>query len=71
MSFEWNNLFLLSFIPQKRNDREEIRRRLAMGAEDDYLTKISAKPTRKSSLHTRLQEGKCRVRFNLMKFYSK
>lgn len=43
---------------QKRNDREEIRRRLAMGAEDDYLTKISAtKPGRKPSLQSRLQEG--------------
>lgn len=30
-----------------------------MGAEDDYLTKISAanKPTRKPSLQSRLQEG--------------
>lgn len=47
------------FFQQKRNDREEIRRRLAMGAEDDYLTKIStAKPGRKPSLQTRLQEGK-------------
>lgn len=47
-----------SIFPQKRNDREEIRRRLAMGAEDDYLTKIStAKPGRKPSLQTRLQEG--------------
>lgn len=48
------------FSTQKRNDREEIRRRLAMGAEDDYLTKIStAKPGRKPSLQSRLQEGKC------------
>ncbi|XP_031616977.1 M-phase inducer phosphatase [Contarinia nasturtii] len=44
---------------RKRNDREEIRRRLAMGAEDDYLTKIqTTKPARKPSLQTRLQEGK-------------
>lgn len=43
---------------QKRNDREEIRRRLAMGAEDDYLAKISAtKTTRKSTLQSRIQEG--------------
>lgn len=29
-----------------------------MGAEDDYLAKIqTTKPMRKSSLHTRLQEG--------------
>lgn len=51
------NLFVLHST-QKRNDREEIRRRLAMGAEDDYLTKLStAKPGRKPSLQSRLQEG--------------
>lgn len=47
------------FHTQKRNDREEIRRRLAMGAEDDYLTKIqTTKSGRKPSLQARLQEGK-------------
>lgn len=49
---------MVRFDSQKRNDREEIRRRLAMGAEDDYLTKIPAsKPARKPSLHSRLQGG--------------
>lgn len=54
---------------QKRNDREEIRRRLAMGAEDDYLTKIStAKPGRKPSLQSRLQEGLNSTRMSLEYF---
>lgn len=43
---------------QKRNDREEIRRRLAMDAEDDYFNKVvSDKPGRKPSLQSRLQSG--------------
>ncbi|XP_059612962.1 schwannomin-interacting protein 1 homolog isoform X2 [Phlebotomus argentipes] len=44
---------------RKRNDREEIRRRLAMDAEDDYLTRPlhSDKPGRKPSLQSRLQSG--------------
>ncbi|GAB0095983.1 hypothetical protein DMENIID0001_114270 [Sergentomyia squamirostris] len=46
---------------RKRNDREEIRRRLAMDAEDDYLSRAihhgSDKPGRKPSLHSRLQSG--------------
>lgn len=63
-------LFHSHFLEQKRNDREEIRRRLAMGAEDDYLTKIStAKPGRKPSLQTRLQEGKSIHFFILMFLY--
>lgn len=57
-----NNYFVVYtrlYYLQKRNDREEIRRRLAMGAEDDYLSKIPAnKPGRKPSLHSRLQGGK-------------
>lgn len=39
---------------QRRNDRETIRRRLAMGEEDDYL----ARPMRKPNLQSRLQNGK-------------
>lgn len=38
----------------RRTDREEIRRRLAMGAEDDYYTD---RPGRKPSLQARLQSG--------------
>lgn len=47
----WSFLLL-----QKRNDREEIRRRLAMGVETEdgqELDKIGKKP----SLHSRLQSG--------------
>lgn len=39
---------------QRRNDRETIRRRLAMGEEDDYL----ARPMRKPNLQSRMQSGK-------------
>lgn len=39
---------------QRRTDREEIRRRLAMGPEDDYYTD---RPGRKPSLQARLQSG--------------
>ncbi|XP_030760137.1 uncharacterized protein LOC115885376 [Sitophilus oryzae] len=39
---------------RRRTDREEIRRRLAMGAEDDYYTD---RPGRKPSLQARLQSG--------------
>ncbi|KAJ6633346.1 Schwannomin-interacting protein 1 like, partial [Pseudolycoriella hygida] len=40
----------------KRNDREEIRRRLAMGSDYDYFGRThSDRPTRKPSLHSRLQ----------------
>lgn len=49
---------------QRRNDREEIRRRLAMGNEDDYLSRSYAlstgdRPTKKPSLQSRLQNGEC------------
>lgn len=39
---------------QRRTDREEIRRRLATGAEDEYYTD---RPGRKPSLQARLQSG--------------
>ncbi|XP_056639444.1 general transcriptional corepressor trfA [Diorhabda sublineata] len=39
---------------RRRTDREEIRRRLAMGTEDDYYTD---RPGRKPSLQARLQSG--------------
>ncbi|RZC39576.1 schwannomin-interacting protein 1-like, partial [Asbolus verrucosus] len=39
---------------ERRTDREEIRRRLAMGSEDDYYTD---RPGRKPSLQARLQSG--------------
>ncbi|XP_044752738.1 general transcriptional corepressor trfA isoform X2 [Coccinella septempunctata] len=39
---------------RRRTDREEIRRRLAMGPEDDYY---SDRPGRKPSLQARLQSG--------------
>jgi hypothetical protein len=44
---------------QKRNDREEIRRRLAMGAENDeyYSMGHTDRPGKKPSLHSRLQNG--------------
>ena len=44
---------------QRRTDREEIRRRLAMGPEDDYYTD---RPGRKPSLQARLQSGELSVR---------
>lgn len=40
---------------QRRTDREEIRRRLAMGSEEEYYTD---RPGRKPSLQARLQSGK-------------
>lgn len=45
---------------QKRNDREEIRRRLAMGAdtEEYYSMGHTDRPGKKPSLHSRLQSGK-------------
>ncbi|CAD7086437.1 unnamed protein product [Hermetia illucens] len=48
-----------NWVTQRRNDREEIRRRLAMGAEDDYFSKIvnQDRPGRKPSLQSRLQNG--------------
>ncbi|KAK7070596.1 Schwannomin-interacting protein 1 [Halocaridina rubra] len=39
---------------RRRNDREEIRRRLAMGTDDDQGLE---RPHRKPSLHSRLQSG--------------
>lgn len=65
--------FFISPTFQRRNDREEIRRRLAMGNEDDYLSKnyavgagaaaaaasaVEHRPSRKPSLQSRLQSGK-------------
>lgn len=44
-------------IFQRRTDREEIRRRLAMGSEDDYYGGYE-RPGRKPSLQARLQSGK-------------
>ncbi|KAG6459773.1 hypothetical protein O3G_MSEX011590 [Manduca sexta] len=44
---------------RKRNDREEIRRRLAMGADADeyYSMGHTDRPGKKPSLHSRLQSG--------------
>ncbi|CAG9784325.1 unnamed protein product [Diatraea saccharalis] len=44
---------------RKRNDREEIRRRLAMGADNDeyYSMGHTERPGKKPSLHSRLQNG--------------
>ncbi|XP_068215079.1 uncharacterized protein Schip1 [Palaemon carinicauda] len=39
---------------RRRNDREEIRRKLAMGVDDDQFME---RPHRKPSLHSRLQSG--------------
>lgn len=39
---------------RRRNDREEIRRKLAMGVDDDQFME---RPLRKPSLHSRLQSG--------------
>lgn len=58
--------FFISPTFQRRNDREEIRRRLAMGNEDDYLSKnyalgaaaLEHRPSKKPSLQSRLQSGK-------------
>lgn len=44
---------------QRKNDREAIRRRLAMGEEDDYFTNLAAvRPIRKPNLQSRMQNGK-------------
>ncbi|CAK1603018.1 unnamed protein product [Parnassius mnemosyne] len=45
---------------RKRNDREEIRKRLAMGADNDeyYSLGHTDRPGKKPSLHSRLQNGK-------------
>lgn len=48
---------LIFLILQRRTDREEIRRRLAMGSEDDYYTG-NDRPGRKPSLQARLQSGR-------------
>lgn len=43
---------------QRKNDREAIRRRLAMGEEDDYFSDLAAsRPVRKPNLQSRLQNG--------------
>lgn len=52
------NGFFSLFLLQRRNDREAIRRRLAMGEEDDYLTSAHQRPIRKPNLQSRLQSGK-------------
>ncbi|KAK9872319.1 hypothetical protein WA026_017127 [Henosepilachna vigintioctopunctata] len=49
-----NNETLESLDETRRTDREEIRRRLAMGSDDDYYTD---RPGRKPSLQARLQSG--------------
>lgn len=55
-SVEVTNLFLL--LLQRRNDREEIRRRLAMGSEDaDYYSNEQRPTGKKPSLQARLQSG--------------
>lgn len=48
-------IYIFFIFLQRRTDREEIRRRLAMGCEDDYFTD---RPGRKPSLQARLQSGK-------------
>lgn len=48
------------FLSQRKHDREAIRRRLAMGEEDDYLA-AAHRPIRKPNLQSRLQNGKCLV----------
>lgn len=59
----WNCLFSLRltvrYCLQKHNDREEIRRRLAMGAdaEEYYSMGYIERPGKKPSLHSRLQNG--------------
>ncbi|XP_077296065.1 schwannomin interacting protein 1 [Arctopsyche grandis] len=42
---------------RRRNDREEIRRRLAMGTEQDDYYSLGDRPGRKPSLQARLQSG--------------
>lgn len=49
--------FIFSLL-QRKNDREAIRRRLAMGEEDDYFSNLAAsRPVRKPNLQSRLQNG--------------
>ncbi|KAI5633940.1 schwannomin-interacting protein 1 domain-containing protein [Phthorimaea operculella] len=49
-----------NYDQRKRNDREEIRKRLAMGADSEeyYSMGHIDRPGRKPSLHSRLQNGK-------------
>lgn len=49
-------VLIVFFFLQRRTDREEIRRRLAMGSEDDYYSG-NDRPGRKPSLQARLQSG--------------
>ncbi|KAG5674729.1 hypothetical protein PVAND_004681 [Polypedilum vanderplanki] len=42
---------------ERKNDREAIRRRLAMNEEDDYLAAAQQRPIRKPNLQSRLQNG--------------
>lgn len=52
------DLSFVLFPFQRKNDREAIRRRLAMGEEDDYFTDLAAsRPIRKPNLQSRLQNG--------------
>lgn len=54
-------LYIYSFLHlQRRNDREEIRRRLAMGPDAEDLR---AERGRKPSLQSRLQSGSYRSKF--------
>lgn len=53
----WFIVGAISF--QRRNDREEIRRKLAMGLDEDQTTD---RPHRKPSLHSRLQSGELQSR---------
>lgn len=49
----------INLLLQRKNDREAIRRRLAMGEEDDYFSDLAAsRPIRKPNLQSRLQNGK-------------
>lgn len=49
---------IFSLLWQRKNDREAIRRRLAMGEEDDYFSDLAAsRPIRKPNLQSRLQNG--------------
>ncbi|CAG4998643.1 unnamed protein product [Parnassius apollo] len=51
---------IITITDKKRNDREEIRKRLAMGADNDeyYSLGHTDRPGKKPSLHSRLQNGK-------------
>lgn len=52
----YKEILMLFFYLQRRTDREEIRRRLAMGNEDDFYNNCD-RPGRKPSLQARLQSG--------------